>query len=144
MNVGRLSLPQRVSAISMVVVAIAAFLPWVSLFGISKIGVQGDGVITLVAAIVGLVTLALSSGVVGNRAGSPRRRSQVFLLVLAIIVGLLGIADMNGVAAIGLYLTLFAGIAWVVGAVWELSTTSTTEPTPVSEAAASHDPEPAR
>jgi hypothetical protein len=28
---------------------------------------------------------------------------------------------MNGAAAIGLYLTLLAGIAWVVGASWQLA-----------------------
>ena len=35
-------------------------------------------------------------------------------------MALIGLVDMNGAAAIGLYLTLFGGIAWVVGAVWEL------------------------
>jgi hypothetical protein len=121
MNFARLALPQRVSAISMAVVAVAAFLPWVSIFGISKIGVQGDGVITLVLAIVGMITLVMTTGVVGDRGGAPRRRSQVFLLVLAIITAILALADMNGAAAIGLYLTMFGGIAWVVGAVWELT-----------------------
>jgi hypothetical protein len=36
--------------------------------------------------------------------------------------GLAVLIDMNGAAAIGLYLTLFAGIAWLVGAIWQLST----------------------
>jgi hypothetical protein len=36
-------------------------------------------------------------------------------------VALVGLIDMNGAAAIGLYLTLFAGIAWLVGAIWEIS-----------------------
>jgi hypothetical protein len=121
MNFARLAVPQRVSAISMAVVAVAAFLPWVSIFGISKIGVQGDGVITLVLAVVGAITLAMTTGVVGHRGGAPRRRSQVFLVVLAIITAVLALADMNGAAAIGLYLTLFGGIAWVVGAIWELT-----------------------
>ena len=43
------------------------------------------------------------------------------MLVLAVLTALIGLLDMNGAAAIGLYLTLFAGIAWVVGAAWQLS-----------------------
>lgn len=38
------------------------------------------------------------------------------------MVALIGLLDMNGAAAIGLYLTLFGGVAWVVGAAWQLST----------------------
>lgn len=120
MNFSRLSTPQRISAISIVVVAIAAFLPWVSLFGISAYGIQGDGIITLLVAIAGGIVLALTTGLVGQ-AKEPSKASRIALLVLAIIVALIGLIDMNGVAAIGLYLTLFAGIAWVVGAAWDLS-----------------------
>ncbi|HWJ10679.1 MAG TPA: hypothetical protein VNS46_14975 [Nocardioides sp.] len=103
----------------MLVVALAAFLPWVSLFGISAIGLEGDGVITLVLAIAGAVTLAVTSGLVGS-ARTAGRVSNIALLVLAAITALIGLIDMNGAAAIGLYLTLFGGIAWVVGAVWQL------------------------
>lgn len=39
------------------------------------------------------------------------------------LVTLIGFLEMNGAAALGLYLTLFAGIAWVVGAVLEFTTT---------------------
>src|SRR5680860_1163284 len=46
MNFGRLTVPQRVSGVAMLVVALAAFLPWVSIFGISAIGIEGDGVLT--------------------------------------------------------------------------------------------------
>jgi hypothetical protein len=119
MNLGRLTMPQRVSGVSILVVALAAFLPWVSLFGISAIGLEGDGVITLVLAIAGGVTLALTSGVVGS-ARTSGRVPNIALLVLAGITALIALVDMNGAAAIGLYLTLFGGIAWVVGAVWQL------------------------
>jgi hypothetical protein len=103
----------------MLVVALAAFLPWVSIFGISKRGIEGDGVFTLVLAVAGVVILALTAGLLG----SPRtgRASPIALLVLATLAALVALLDMNGAAAIGLYLTLFGGIAWVVGAVWQLS-----------------------
>src|SRR6478609_9821315 len=75
----RLTTPQRVSAVAILVVAVAAFLPWVSLFGISKLGIEGDGVITLILAILGAVLLAVSTGLVG-RPKSPGRVSQIILL----------------------------------------------------------------
>jgi hypothetical protein len=109
-------------------VALAAFLPWVSIFGISALGIEGDGVITLVLAIAGGVVLALTTGLVGPEK-TPGRVSQIGLLVAAALVALVGLIDMNGAAAIGLYLTLFGGIAWVVGAAWQLGIARTaTEP----------------
>ena len=134
MNLQRLSTPQRVSAIAMLVVIVGAFLPWVSILGISALGVEGDGVFTALAALAGLIVLLLSARVVGEEApGSPTDPSETPLvresgkvspivrLVLAVLVTLVGFIDMNGAAAIGLYLTLFGGIAWVVGGAWELS-----------------------
>lgn len=104
----------------MLVVVLGAFLPWVSVFGISAIGVEGDGVMTLVLALAGLAVLAISTGFLGSDRTSGRA-SHITLLVLAILVALIGLIDMNGVAAIGLYLTLFAGVAWVAGAVWQFT-----------------------
>lgn len=120
MNLSRLSTPQRISAVSILVVALAAFLPWVSIFGIGVSGIQGDGVITLVLALVGGVVLALTTGVFGEQKVAGKK-SQISLLVLAVLVALIGLLDMNGAAAIGLYLTLFGGVAWVVGAAWQFS-----------------------
>lgn len=123
MNLNRLTVPERVSIGSMAVVVIAAFLPWVSLFGISARGTDGDGVITLILALVGIGVLAVTSRVFRPEkvAGKP---SQITLIVLAALVALVGIFDMNGAAAIGLYLTLFAGLGWLVGAIWQMTTAS--------------------
>ena len=115
-----LTTPQRVSAVSMIVVALAAFMPWASLFGISKAGIEGDGVITLILAIIGAAVLSFSTGLIG-RPRSAGRASQIVLLVLAGLVALVGLLDMSGVAAIGLYLTFFGGVAWLVGAIWQLT-----------------------
>lgn len=120
MKLGRLTMPQRVSGVSILVVALGAFLPWVSIFGISKIGIEGDGVITLVLAVVAAIILVATTGLIGSER-TPGRASSITLLVLAVLVALIGLIDMNGAAAIGLYLTLFGGIAWVVGAVWQLA-----------------------
>ncbi|MFW7414164.1 hypothetical protein [Demequina sp. SO4-18] len=120
MKIERLTMPQRISAVAILVVILAAFLPWVSVLGVSVIGLEVDGVMTLVLALAGAVVLAVTTGVVGGTR-KPGRASRIVLLVLAILVALIGVVDMNGAAAVGLYLTLFGGLAWVVGAVWELN-----------------------
>lgn len=119
MNLRRLTTPQRVSGVAILVVALAALLPWVSILGFSKVGIEGDGVITLLLAVAGGVLLAMTTGLIGS-ARTPGRASQIALLVLATLVTVVGFVDMNGAAAMGLYLTLFGGLAWVVGAVWQL------------------------
>jgi hypothetical protein len=129
MNFGRLTAPQRVLGVAMLVVVLAAFLPWVSIFGIGAIGIEGDGVLTLVLALVGAVILAMTTGLVGSPR-TPGRASQIAMLVLAVLAALIALLDMNGAAAIGLYLTLLGGIAWVVGAAWQLSLTKQAHTSP--------------
>lgn len=126
MDLTKLTVPQRVSIGAMAVVVIGAFLPWVSLFGFSVRGTDGDGVITLLVALVGVVVLLVTSGVVGASAKQPGRVSQIALIVLAAVVSLIGVIDMNGAAAIGLYLTLLAGLTWLAAAIWQMATSNQT------------------
>jgi hypothetical protein len=132
MNLRRLNVPQRISAVAIVVTALAAFLPWASLFGISKLGIEGDGAITLVIALIGAVLMLATTPVV-REGRTPGKAVKITQLVGAILVVLVGIVDMSGVSAIGLYLTFFAGIAWVVGSTWELA--AKPEPTTVRDGA---------
>jgi hypothetical protein len=104
---------QKIMAASMVVVAISAFLPWVSVLGISAIGIEGDGVITLVLALIAL-------GVLVARSRVPNKVVRWTPLVAGGLVAFVGLYDMNGAAAMGLYLTMFAGIAWTAAAIWEI------------------------
>lgn len=113
-----LSQPQKLAGASMIVVAISAFLPWVSILGISASGIEGDGVITLICALVGLAALALSAEALGGRIG--RKPMLIVSGIAGAITALVGLLDMNGAAAAGLYLTMFAGIAWVIAVVWDV------------------------
>lgn len=122
MDLSRFSTPQRVSGIAIIVVALAAFLPWVSVFGFSVSGIRGDGLITLILAVLGALSLATRTGLL-DQVKIPEKAGHVASLVFAGLVTLIAFLDMNGAAAIGLYLTLFGGIAWVVGAVLELKGT---------------------
>jgi hypothetical protein len=74
----------------------------------------------LALAVAGGIVFAMTTGLFGKEK-LPGKKSQISLLVLAILTALIGLFDMNGAAAIGLYLTLFGGVAWVVGAAWQLS-----------------------
>jgi hypothetical protein len=104
----------KVIGIASAVTAIAAFLPWASVLGVSALGIQGDGVITLIAALLGLVLLA---GYLGYGPLHPGRRVFGGIeIALAAVVAITGLADLTNFAAIGIYLTLFGGIAWGIAA----------------------------
>jgi hypothetical protein len=106
---------ERLCAAAAVVTFVAAFLPWVSAFGISVAGIRGDGQITVLCAVIGAAALAASHGIGPIRLG--RRLVLGIQLVTAVLVTLVGLVDMADLSAIGLYLTLLAGIAWCVGVV---------------------------
>lgn len=93
---------------SALVVALAAFLPWASFLRFSKTGIDGDGKVTLILAIVGAV---LAWRVWGGWL------AQLALAAVVVLIGLYDLNDAGNLAASGLYLTFVAGIAWVVGAV---------------------------
>jgi hypothetical protein len=99
----------------MLVVALAAFLPWVSLFGIGVVGIRGDGQVTLICAIIGLALLAVST----RTDAAPKLWLRVVAYIAAGISAFVGFGDMNGAAAIGLYLTLFASVGWVACLIWD-------------------------
>lgn len=116
MELSRLTKPQRVAAACMLVVAVAAFLPWVSLFGLGILGIKGDGRVTLVCAAVGLIVLALRTR---RSDGEQPVALRVVAYAAAVVAALVGFGDMNGAAAIGLYLTLFGAIGWLGALVWD-------------------------
>ncbi|GAB3013980.1 hypothetical protein GCM10011376_08700 [Nocardioides flavus (ex Wang et al. 2016)] len=121
MDLSRFSTAQRVSGISILVVALAAFLPWISCLGVAVLGIHVDGVYTLLLALAGAVSLATRTGTL-DLVEVPERVGLIASVVLAALVTLIAVVDLNGAAAIGLSLTLLGGIAWLVGAVWELRT----------------------
>lgn len=104
----------------MLVVVLAAFLPWVWILGISVSGIRGDGVITLLMAIAGLAVLVDSAGLLAEPK-IPAKIAPIVVIALGAGVVLIGLIHLNSAAAIGLYLTLFSAIAWVVGAVRQLN-----------------------
>jgi hypothetical protein len=124
MNVSRLTTPQKISAVAMLAIVVGAFLPWASVLGMSVSGIKGDGVITLILALAGLVLLALTSALLRPER-TQNKVAAIAGLGLAILVTLIGLNDTTNFAAIGIYLTLFGGIAWLVGSGWQLALRAT-------------------
>src|SRR5690625_7304455 len=101
MKINALTLQQKIAAGAMAVVLIAAFLPWVSVYGMSVIGVEGDGVITLILALLGLAALALGTDVF-MAPKIPAKVTSIMLIVLGALVSVTGMGNINGHAGIGL------------------------------------------
>lgn len=102
---------EKMIAGAAVVTFVAAFLPWASVLGISVNGVDADGKITLVIALIGLIGFAVLAFGRGRRAG------RIGQIVLGALTAIVGVADLHSISAFGLYLTLIAGILWAVAAV---------------------------
>ncbi len=87
-------------------VAVGSFLPWASVLGISVSGIEGDGVVTLVLAVVGVIFTAVMR---------PKRLrfAKGVHATLGVLVVIVAGYHIGGFAAIGVYLTFLAGLAWV-------------------------------
>ncbi len=55
-----------------------------------------------------------------RNAPAPGRARDVVLLVLAGVVAVVALLDLDDSATVGLYLTLLGAIGWLVGAGWQL------------------------
>jgi hypothetical protein len=98
-----------------IVAFLAAFLPWATVAGTSVAGIDGDGQITVLCAIIGLCALTAGRGVGPLQFG--RRLTLATQSATGALVTLVCIPNVSSDSAFGLYVTLLAGCAWVAGAV---------------------------
>ena len=109
------------------VVFISAFLPWVSVLGLSVAGVadgQGDGILTLLLSLP-VIGLGVVRGAIGRVSGWSLAAAITAvvcggLTALIALVDTVRIADTIGSPGAGLILTLFGGGALVGVGVWGL------------------------
>jgi hypothetical protein len=86
----------------------------------NALGIEGDGQITLIVAVIGAVLVATTTGLL--RAGRTQSKDAgVANLLLGLLIVAAGFYDMNTFPASGLWLTLICGIAWSAGAGWQLA-----------------------
>ena len=87
-------------------VAVASFLPWVSVLGITALGIQGDGSLTLGLAVIGAILVGL------GRPRRPRFAKGIQATLAALVVVIAGF-HLGAFAAGGVYLAVVAGLAWL-------------------------------
>lgn len=105
----RLNMQQVIAGGCALVIAIAAFFPWVSLFGVYTIGLQGDGVLTLIIALIALATLIVQAW--SRVVLMPTVGVDTVLTTAATVCLLISAVDMNQYAASGLWMTLVMSVA---------------------------------
>jgi hypothetical protein len=108
--------PVILMAVAALVVIIGSFMPWAEVFGgfASKAGTSGDGAITLILGIVGILLALLLK---------RRRGGLIAQGLLAGVCTTIAIIDIDDVSRIddtgivsvgaGLYVTLVGAIAWI-------------------------------
>ena len=139
MRLGRLSIAQRIEAVAIIVVVVAAFLTWADSPDLIMTGVQGDGIITLFVANTSLIVLLMSSGVVGTRSGKGKVAPFVLLGFAAFVV-FIPVLNLTEFSQIGLHLTLGAGIVWLLAAAWQAFRTFWTTPLSLQSLRTLHGP----
>lgn len=87
------------------VASIGSFLPWASVFGTTLLGIDGDGIITLILSII----LA-----VGIYAIGWERRTILGTIAVGALVTLIPLISLSGISSFGVYVTLIGGVAMVV------------------------------
>jgi hypothetical protein len=109
--IARLPIQLKVMLGALAVMAMAAFLPWVSVFGVSVSGIRGDGVITLLLALGGAAVI------LANR--TTAMWSVIIEAVLAVLALVVAFYHVNDpFAAVGIYLTLLAALVWAGSLAW--------------------------
>jgi hypothetical protein len=126
MDFSTMAIQMKVILVAVGATILGAFLPWASAFGISVAGVRGDGLITLIAALIG------GALVLANRGGAKLNAvAQLVLGGLVVVVALYHVTD--EFAAIGVYMTLLGGLTWVGSLAWwwfAVTSPSSASPTP--------------
>lgn len=109
--------------VAALVTVLGSILPWATLLGYSKLGIEGDGLITLLFAV-----LAGVAAVWGAVSISPRalKVTGITITVAGALITLIGLIDLSDVSrsgvsvGFGLVLTTLAGIATLTAGVLTL------------------------
>ncbi|ELY96205.1 hypothetical protein C483_00225 [Natrialba hulunbeirensis JCM 10989] len=88
------------------VIAISgAFLPWYTILGTSIRGFEGDGMISLIVAAIVLAIVWFSNN---------EKRLLLAGIIGGAIITFVGMYHITGVSAMGVYVTVFAGLGMLV------------------------------
>ena len=119
LRLDHLTRPQLWAAGSAAVVALAAFLPWYSVFGLGVSGMHGPGRVTFACAAAALAVVGFATDVIGRR----RLTRQAYFLASVPAVGVVLLTALRRAesgAGVGLYLTVAAGLVWSAALLWDV------------------------
>ena len=94
---------QKIALGGAIIAAVGSVLPWATILGTSIGGLQGDGTITLLLAIVAAGIALIEPDVV-------EKWNSAIVGVCGVLIVLIGVIDLTGAAAIGLFLTIVGGL----------------------------------
>jgi hypothetical protein len=114
MDFSAMPMQMKVILVAVLATILGAMLPWASAFGVSVAGVRGDGLMTLVIAFIGGAFVLATRG--GSKGAKINAVAQLVLGGLVVVVALYHVTD--EFAAIGVYVTLLAGLTWVGALAW--------------------------
>lgn len=87
---------------------LGALLPWYSVFGVTVFGFEGDGILSLIVAALVLAYLWYSDNT---------KRSMLAGIGGGAVISLIAFYHVTGISAMGVYVTLLAGIGMLVAGV---------------------------
>lgn len=93
----------QIVMVGALITIVGAFLPWATVLGTSVLGINGDGIGTLILALI-------AAGVVYWTPLSGELRNLYVAAGAGILTILIGLVDLSGVAGTGIYVTLLGGI----------------------------------
>ena len=111
--------PPVLELVALGLLVVGAFGPWASLFGISKSGMDGDGVITLALAVIVGIFLILNRVRGGNVPLAVLFIAGALALAISII-DVLDVRDKGVDVGWGLWLTLAGSVVLLAAAVRRL------------------------
>lgn len=108
---------QTMTLVAMGVVAAGSCLPWASVLGFNVSGLEGDGVLTLFGAAVGLLLFALSRPRQSKKPKVGQKANHITGIVISALSLLIALNAHSSFAAIGLYLTIAGSGVWLYAAI---------------------------
>lgn len=105
------SRPAKIIYAGAAIVVVGAFLPWASLLGQSVLGIEGDGSLTLILALI-------AAGVTAWKGWTDRVRYAT--PALGAIIVFIGLYDLSNISGSGIFVTIIGGIILAAPGVREL------------------------
>lgn len=110
---GGAAFEKKAVLVAALAVIVGAFLPWARFMGMTLLGIDGDGILTLILGLLIFPAAYLRWG----------KRTALAAIVVGVLIALIALFSLTGITAMGVYVTLLGGLVLVgsgVQAYWKL------------------------